>query len=324
MPQLDVSAERILELGRNVLEKEREGLRLLEEELDESFVKAVETLKNCTGKVVLTGMGKSGHVATKAAATIASTGTPSIFLHPAEASHGDLGMIETSDVVVALSNSGETKELGDILSYCHNFSIPLIALTQNPKSNLARHASITLLVPKAEEACPIDLAPSTSTTMMLALMDALALTLHSLKGFTAKDFKRFHPGGKLGSVLVSVRDIMMPKNQMPLAQGSTSMKEVVVLMSQGRVGCVCVLDGETRGLITDGDLRRHMAPELFEKPAKDIMTLSPKTIRETELAADAMRCMRENKITALLVVNEKDELVGLIDIHKCLAVGLGA
>lgn len=316
--------QQILALGQNVIQKELDGLSLLKEQLDDSFVEAVSLMKQCAGKIVLTGMGKSGHIATKAAATIASTGTPSIFLHPAEASHGDLGMIESGDVVIALSNSGETRELGDILSYCHNFDIPLIALTQNAKSNLAQHAHLVLCVPKAEEACPIDLAPSTSTTMMLALMDALALTLHAAKGFTPKDFKRYHPGGKLGSVLVTVKDVMVARDHMPCADVLTPMKEVVVMMSQGRLGCVCVFDGERyAGLITDGDLRRHMGSELLDKPAREIMTASPKWIRQTELAADALRIMRENKITSLLVLNEEEHLVGIIDIHKCLSVGLG-
>jgi arabinose-5-phosphate isomerase len=316
---------RILTLGKQVIVKERQGLERLEESLNNSFIEAVHLLKKCSGKVILTGMGKSGHVATKAAATIASTGTPSIFLHPAEASHGDLGMIEAKDVVIALSNSGETQELGDIISYCHQFNIPLIALTQNPKSNLARHATLVLITPKAPEACPIELAPSTSTTMMLALMDALALTLHAVKGFTPKDFKKYHPGGKLGSVLVTVADIMVPRPQIPIANVNTPIREVVILMSQGRLGCVCIIDQNAHvGLITDGDLRRHMASEILEQPAKKIMTPAPKSIRDSELAADALRVMRENKITSLLVLDAHDDLVGIIDIHKCLSVGLGS
>ncbi|PLX30377.1 MAG: KpsF/GutQ family sugar-phosphate isomerase [Alphaproteobacteria bacterium] len=318
-PHFDVLAE-----ARRVIVCERDGLSSLAETLNEAFVKALDLLANCAGKVILTGMGKSGHIGKKAAATFASTGMPSIFIHPAEASHGDLGMISEQDCVIALSNSGETRELSDLISYCHGQNIPLIAVTQNSNSHLARYATEVLLLPKCAEACSIKLAPSTSSTMMLALLDSLALTLHTAKGFTPKDFKRFHPGGKLGSALVCVRDIMVPKDKMPLVTEATVMSDVVVTMSQGRLGCVAVADscGKLIGLITDGDLRRHMNSALLEKRASDVMTKNPKCIDKDDLAADALREMRTQKITALLVEDKDQNLVGLIDIHKCLNAGI--
>tara|TARA_Y100000590_G_scaffold446390_1_gene580047 strand:+ start:397 stop:1422 length:1026 start_codon:yes stop_codon:yes gene_type:complete len=324
--EIALTDQELVSLGRAVVIKEADGLKQLEASLGQDFIKAVKLLSACEGRVITTGMGKSGHIATKAAATIASTGTLATFIHPAEASHGDLGMIDQRDIVIALSNSGETKELSDIITYCHTVSIPLIALTQNSQSNLARYATVTLLIPSAEEACPIALAPSTSTTMMLALMDALALTLHSLKGFTPKDFKKFHPGGKLGSVLVSVRDLMIPKDRMPLVKETDKMKDVIILISQGRLGCVGVVNdaGQHIGIITDGDLRRHLSEQMLDQKAGDIMSCVPKEISEEELAADALRKMRENKITSLLVTDRAGQLVGMIDIHKCLEMGLGA
>jgi arabinose-5-phosphate isomerase len=319
-----VSNFNILDEARRIIACERDGLTALAESLDTTFEKVLSKLMDCAGKIVVSGMGKSGHIGKKAAATFASTGMPAIFIHPGEASHGDLGMIDDRDCVIALSNSGETKELSDLILYCHSYNIPLIAITQNPKSHLARHSTYVLLLPKCTEACAIKLAPSTSSTMTLALLDSLALTLHAARGFTPGDFKRFHPGGKLGSSLICVKDIMALKATMPLVYETTALSEVVVTMSQGRMGCVAVVDAKDNlvGLITDGDLRRHMGPDLFAKKASDIMTGNPKCIDENKLAADALRDMHTQKITSLMVENKSHQLVGMIDIHTCLNAGI--
>ncbi|MAP24128.1 MAG: KpsF/GutQ family sugar-phosphate isomerase [Rickettsiales bacterium] len=319
-----VSNFNILNEARRIITCERDGLTALAESLDQTFKDVLNKLLACSGKVIVSGMGKSGHIGKKAAATFASTGMPAIFIHPGEASHGDLGMIDDQDCVIALSNSGETKELSDLILYCHSYNIPLIAVTQNPKSQLARHSTYVLLLPKCTEACAIKLAPSTSSTMTLALLDSLALTLHAARGFTPKDFKRYHPGGKLGSSLVCVKDIMAPKAIMPLVCQDTVLSEVVVIMSQGRMGCVAVIDSKDNlvGLITDGDLRRHMSRDLFDKKASDIMTKNPKCIDENKLAVDALREMHTQKITSLMVESRNQELVGMIDIHTCLNAGI--
>ncbi|HLH51394.1 MAG TPA: KpsF/GutQ family sugar-phosphate isomerase, partial [Roseiarcus sp.] len=277
---------------------ERQGLFALEEalgragagELGAAFEEAVKLLAEAPGRAIVSGIGKSGLIARKVAATFASTGRPASFVHPAEASHGDLGMIQAGDVVMCLSWSGETAELADIIQYTRRYRIPLIAITADPESSLARQADIRLVLPQAQEACPHGLAPTTSTTMQLVLGDALAMALLEAKGFTARDFGVFHPGGKLGARLVFVRDVMHQGEQIPRVGLNARMAEAVVEITQKRVGCVCVVDGEGRlaGLVTDGDLRRHMRSDLMDAPVADIMTRAPRTIESDALAAEAL------------------------------------
>ncbi len=251
-------------------------------------------------------MGKSGHVARKIAATLASTGTPALFAHPAEASHGDLGMILQGDAVLALSNSGETVELADIVAHARRFGLPLVAITTQPNSTLARAANVALLLPAAAEACPMGLAPTTSTTMQMALGDAIAVALLKRRGFTEADFHRFHPGGRLGARLRRVRDLMHTGDALPLASAGTPMDRALVLMTEKRFGCLGVIidNGALLGIITDGDLRRAMGPDLLTRPVNDVMTRAPRTIGPDALAAEALHAMNahERPVTALFVI----------------------
>ena len=312
-----------------VLQTERDGIDALMSGLSDetgalatAFKSAVETIKDSAGRVIVTGMGKSGHIARKMAATFASTGTPSLYVHPGEASHGDLGMIADSDVVIALSNSGETPELGDIIGYCGRFDIPLIGMTAGAKSTLAEGSNILLLIPKSPEACGITKAPTTSTTQMLALGDALAVALLRLKGFSARDFHTFHPGGKLGAALKRVTDLMH-HTKMPLCAPDASFADVVEAITAGGFGCCGVVEnGRLIGIITDGDIRRALLSSTDDIVADQIMTRSPHTIREDGLAAEALSMLSEFKITALFIVNGADEPVGLIHVHDCLAIGV--
>lgn len=312
-----------------VLQTERQGIDALISGLSDetgalaaAFQSAIETIKDSTGRVIVTGMGKSGHIARKMAATFASTGTPSLYVHPGEASHGDLGMIADSDVVIALSNSGETPELGDIIGYCGRFDIPLIGMTAGAESTLADGSNILLLIPKSPEACGITKAPTTSTTQMLALGDALAVALLRLKGFSARDFHTFHPGGKLGAALKRVTDLMH-HTEMPLCAPNASFAEVVEAITAGRFGCCGIIEnGRLIGIITDGDIRRALLSSTHDVKADQIMTRSPHTIREDGLAAEALSMLSEFKITALFIVNEADEPIGLLHVHDCLAIGV--
>lgn len=291
--------------------------------LGEAFEAAVATILGAKGRVIVTGMGKSGHVARKIAATLASTGTPAHYVHPAEASHGDLGMVAPEDVIIGLSWSGETAELRDIVDYALRFDVPLIAITSNRESALARAARVVLALPMSPEACPLGLAPTTSTLMQLAMGDALAVALLESRGFTAKDFRTFHPGGKLGANLKFVRDVMRAGEALPLARSGALMGEVLVEMSAKGLGCVAVLDGDGRlaGIVTDGDLRRHMANDLPSRPVDAIMSRSPKTIRPDQMVSEALRLLNTAKITALMVV-EDGRPVGAIHIHDLLHVGV--
>lgn len=309
--------------ARRVLETEAAALAALAAGLDGAFGRALDLLAAATGRIVVTGMGKSGHVGRKIAATLASTGSPALFVHPAEASHGDLGMITPSDAVLALSNSGETPELSDILAYARRFAIPLVAVTGRAESALARHADVALLLPAAPEACPMGLAPTTSTTLMLALGDAIAVALLARKGFTATDFRVFHPGGKLGRRLLHVRELMHTGAEVPLAPAGTRMDEALVRMTAGRFGCLGLTDaaGRLAGIITDGDLRRHMEPGLLERRAEEVMTRNPRTIGSQALAAEALREMNERRITALFVV-EDGRPVGILHVHDLLRAGV--
>lgn len=285
-----------------------------------------ETIDLCShmrGRVIVTGMGKSGHVARKIAATLASTGTKASYVHPAEASHGDLGMISTDDVILALSNSGETPELGDILGYAGRFGIPLIAMTANAGSTLARASNIGLIIPKAAEACMVTKAPTTSTTLMMALGDALAVAILRGKGFTADDFHTFHPGGKLGASLKRVTDLMH-HTDMPLCGLGASVEDAVSIITSSGFGCVGVLDpdGCLAGIVTDGDLRRHFKEPLSEKPVTSIMTKKPRTVSHQALAAEALSMMSTYRITALFILDDAGKPLGLLHVHDCLASGV--
>jgi len=312
-----------LAVAHRVLATEAEALGALAQSLDGPFIAACQSLAAVKGRVVVSGMGKSGHVGCKIAATLASTGTPSFFVHPAEASHGDLGMITTDDAVIALSNSGETPELSDIIAFTRRFNIPLIGITSRPASTLATQSDVALVLPPIPEACPMGLAPTTSTTMMLALGDALAVALLERRGFTAADFRVFHPGGQLGRRLLKVADIMHGGDGLPLVWPDAAMTQVILEMTTKSLGCVGVVgdDGMLAGIITDGDLRRHLQPDLMHAPAQQVMTRNPKTVAPSLLAAEALRIMNEKSITSLFVV-EDGRPVGVVHVHDLLRSGV--
>lgn len=310
--------------GRRVLEVEAHALLELSKTLGEDFAAAIEILEETQGRIIVTGMGKSGHIGKKIAATLASTGTPAFFVHPGEASHGDLGMITHHDAVIMLSNSGETVELSDLIHYCKRLSIPLISITSGEDSTLAISSDVALILPNSPEACPMGLAPTTSTTLSLALGDAIAVTLLNRKGFSVPDFKMFHPGGKLGQQLKMVKDLMFKGTDLPLVSPQTLMADGLVTMTAKSMGCLLVVDDKQTllGVVTDGDLRRHMAPTLLQQPVTEIMTTAPKTIGPKALAAEAVAFMNTHKITNICVVDDKGTLLGLLTMHECLKVGL--
>ncbi len=312
-----------IETARRVLGLEAEALGLLARSLDDRFVMAVETILKARGRVICTGIGKSGHVARKIAATMASTGTQAYFVHATEASHGDLGMIGPEDVVLALSKSGETKELADMLSYAKRYSIPLLGMTARAESTLGRAADILLLVPDAAEACAETNAPTTSTTLMIALGDALAVALLESRGFKADHFKVFHPGGKLGAMLRTAADVMHGPADLPLVASGTPFIDAVKAMSAKGFGVLGVTraDGALAGLVTDGDLRRYLTSGKAATVIDDVMTRSPRTAEPDSLAADVLRTMNERKITQVFVV-EGGKPVGLIHMHDLLRAGL--
>ncbi len=309
-------------VGRRVLATEAEAIGAMADDLGEAFVRAVEILFACKGRIVLTGMGKSGHVARKIAATMASTGAPAMFVHPAEASHGDLGMIGADDVVLGLSKSGEVRELADILVYATRFAIPLIAITANPDSALGKAATLVLKLPDAPEATGEVSAPTTSTTLQIALGDALAVALLERRGFTARDFHVFHPGGKLGAMLRTVGDLMHKLEEAPLAPEHTPMPEALRVMTQRKLGIVGVVsaDGALIGVVTDGDLRRNFQ-DLPGKTVGEIMTRNPKAVTPDTLAGDAARIMNDSRITALFVVRD-GKPVGVLHVHDVLSAGV--
>jgi arabinose-5-phosphate isomerase len=316
-------SEQDLANGRDTLRAEAQGLLALADRLDESFIAALDIIeKRPNGRVIVSGMGKSGHVAKKMAATLASTGTPSFFVHPGEASHGDLGMVTDHDTVIALSKSGESAELRDIVSYCKRFEIPLIAILQNPHSSLGRQADVALVLPDLPEACPNQQAPTTSTTLTMALGDALAVALMKRRGFSATDFRQFHPGGKLGGQLLSVASIMKTGDDLPLVDQSADMKTLQSVMSARNYGCAIAVDaqGNLTGFVTDGDIRRHMSDALQGKKVSDLMGKSPMTIANDALAAAALAAMNQNNITQL-VVTESGKPVGLVRLHDILRAG---
>ncbi len=313
--------------ARRALVTEAEGMEQLVKALDgplgEAVALAVDIIRKARGRVILTGMGKSGHICRKIAATLASTGTPAMFVHPADASHGDLGMITTDDVIVMISNSGESPELRGILGYSRRFAVPLIAVTTQASSTLAQEADIVLAVPQAKEACPNGLAPTTSTLLQLALGDAIAIALLEDKGFTARDFGNLHPGGKLGAQLTHVREVMHKKAELPLAPQSLPMSEALIVMTSMSFGCVGVLDeaGRLAGIVTDGDLRRNMHRNLLDRTVGEVMTASPKTIDPEALTSEALDLLNSKKITSLFVVNAESEPIGLVHIHDLLRIG---
>ena len=316
----DVNAD--IASARRVLTAEAQALEALAASLGDAFVAAIQALAGVTGRVVVSGMGKSGHVARKIAATLASTGTPAFFVHPGEASHGDLGMVMPGDAVVALSNSGETPELGDIVAYTRRFEIPLIAITSRAGSSLAQAADVGLILPQVPEACPMGLAPTTSTTLMLALGDALAVALLERKNFTPADFRVFHPGGKLGQRLLKAADLMHGGDGVPLVGPDAAMSEVLLVITQKRLGCAGVTEnGRLVGIITDGDLRRHMQDDLLARRAGDVMTRGPKTVPPSMLAAEALRIMNSKSITTLFVVDD-GRPVGVLHVHDLLRSGV--
>jgi len=291
--------------------------------LGQSFVAAVDLIRNARGRLIVTGMGKSGHVGRKIAATFASTGTPAYFVHPGEASHGDLGMITPDDVIMAISWSGETAELKDLTDYSRRFKIGLIAVTANRDSALAAAADVVLTLPQAREACPHNLAPTTSTLMQQALGDALAIALLESRGFTALKFAELHPGGRLGAMLKFVSDIMHAGDAMPLVAVGTRMSDAVVVMTAKSLGCVVIVgtDGRLMGIITDGDLRRHMSANLLDLPVEQIMTREPKTVRPDQLASEALEFLNSSKKTQLIVA-EGGKPVGIVHVHDLLRAGL--
>ncbi|MFA7264234.1 MAG: KpsF/GutQ family sugar-phosphate isomerase [Caulobacter sp.] len=317
-----MSAFDAVAVGQRVLAIEIEALRSLSENLGEPFVRAVEMLFACKGRIVCTGMGKSGHVARKIAATLASTGAPAMFVHPAEASHGDLGMIGQDDVVLALSKSGDVRELADVIAYAHRFAIPLIAMTANAASQLGQAATLVLRLPDAPEATGEVRAPTTSTTLQIALGDALAVALLERRGFTARDFHVFHPGGKLGAMLRTVGDLMHRLEEAPLVVESTSMPDAVRVMTERRLGVVGVTaaDGALIGIVTDGDLRRNFEG-LAGKTVGQLMTRNPKSVTAETLAGDAARLMNDNRITVLFVVKD-GRPVGVLHVHDVLSAGV--
>jgi arabinose-5-phosphate isomerase len=314
--------------ARRTLQTELGGLTDLaaafDGELGVSFCKAVSLIRATHGRVILTGIGKSGHIARKIASTMASTGAPSMYVHPVEASHGDLGMITSKDVIIMISNSGETTELRAMLDFAKRFAVKIIAMTSRAQSTLSEKADVTLLLPAAAEACPNGLAPTTSSLLQLALGDALAMALLEDKGFNAAQFKTFHPGGLLGAALSHVADLMHKPPQLPIASPDMAMADALVVMTQKSFGCLGVTDGTGRliGIVTDGDLRRNMSHELVDLPVGEVMTPSPRTIAPDALASEALEMLNSLKITSLFVIDEVGRPVGLVHIHDLLRIGV--
>jgi arabinose-5-phosphate isomerase len=309
------------------LEVEASGISALaaaiHDGLGQAFTAAVDVIRHARGRVIITGMGKSGHVGRKIAATLASTGTPAYFVHPGEASHGDLGVITADDVILALSWSGETVELKDLTDYSRRFRIALIAVTASAESALSKAADIVMLLPQAREACPHNLAPTTSTLMQQALGDALAVALLESRGFTALKFAELHPGGRLGAMLKFVRDIMRSGAALPLVGLGTRMSDALVEMTAKSLGCVVIVDadGHLKGIVTDGDLRRHMSPNLLDVAVEEIMTREPKTVRPDQLASEALEILNTSKKTQLIVL-EGDQPTGVVHVHDLLRAGV--
>jgi arabinose-5-phosphate isomerase len=324
---VDTSPVSDLAAARRVLRYAADALTSLGEALDGEFTRAIDAIVAAQGRVMVSGMGKSGHIARKIAATLSSTGTPAYFVHPAEASHGDLGAITRQDVLLMLSWGGETAELTDLITYAKRFGIPLIGIAGNMDSTLMQGADVKLALPHAQEACPMGLAPTTSTTMMLGLGDALAVALMERKGFSADQYRDLHPGGSLGRALIRVSDLMHAGDEVPIAREDATMREVLVTMAEKRFGCVGITnsDGALTGIITDGDLSRHIDGDNFlGRRAAQVMTKNPKIAHPDQLAAEALAFMNEKKITRLFVLPEDGSRpMGILHIHDCLRAGLG-
>ncbi|HEX4532789.1 MAG TPA: KpsF/GutQ family sugar-phosphate isomerase [Rhizomicrobium sp.] len=313
--------------ARRVIEYAQEALGSLTGALNGDFTRAVDLMLSAKGRVIVSGMGKSGLIGRKIAATLASTGTPAHFVHPGEASHGDLGELVPGDVLLMLSYRGETAELGDIITYAKRFHIPIVGIASNPDSTLIQAADVGLLLPKAREACPMGLAPTTSTTVMLVLGDALAVALMERRGFTPDQYRELHPGGALGRALIRVSDLMHTGDELPLAAESANMQDVLIVMAARRFGCVGITDsnGGLVGIVTDGDLSRHMSRDLLDKTAAQVMTKNPKIAAPDQLAVEALAFMNERKITRLFVLDPNDKSkrpAGILHIHDCLRAGL--
>jgi arabinose-5-phosphate isomerase len=325
---VNVIEDSVLASARRTVGTERQALEALERAFDDGlaapFMRAVETINGITGRVIVTGVGKSGHIGVKIAATLASTGTQAFFVHAAEANHGDLGMISTTDVVLAFSKGGESAEIRSIVAYTRRFSIPLIAVTCSEKSSLASAADIVLLMPNQAEACPHGLAPTTSTLMQLAMGDALAIALLEARGFSARDFHVFHPGGKLGASLSHVADIMHTGDRVPLVRRGTSVPEAISTLSRKHFGCVGIMedDGRLCGIVTEGDLARNLTRNLSELLVDDIMTRTPKTVKPNVLATAALAKLNQHSIGALIVIDDDNRPIGLVHFHDLLRIGV--
>jgi arabinose-5-phosphate isomerase len=327
---LDTTIDKSLKVGTRVLSQEADALSALASSLDQSFIDAVETLLEVKGRVIVSGLGKSGHIARKIAATLASTGTPSQHVHPSEASHGDLGMITRQDVVIMLSNSGENRELSDLIAHTRLGGIKLIGISSRPSSTLIVASDIGLILPEAAEACPMGMAPTTSSTMMLALGDALAVALMERRGFSKDDYRVLHPGGQLGKSLVRVESVMHGPDEMPLIKGDATMKEMLAELVSKRFGCVGITEnsGGLIGIFTDGDLGRNLDDGLMNKSAFEVMTKNPFTIGADALVVEAIAMMEEKKISCLFVVAPGDRQdapapIGILHMHDCISAGIG-
>ena len=318
---MEFTKNKIIEIAKDVIEVESNALKTLSENLPSCFEKFINSVYNCSGRLVISGIGKSGHIAKKISATFASTGTPSYFIHAAEASHGDLGMIMEGDICILISNSGETIELKDILNHLKRFSIPFAVISSNPESTLMKSANFPLNLPSQPEVCPIGMAPTTSTTMMLALGDAIAVSLMHKRNFDVNQFKVFHPGGKLGIQMLKIKDLMHGKNKIPTVTPEMTMQEALLKMTSKGFGyAVVVKENKVKGVISDGDLRRNIN-QLFDKKAGQIATKNPITVKEDIFVAEAIKIMNDNKIGVLVITNNKNEPVGITHIQDLLKAG---
>ncbi|MGN0919411.1 MAG: SIS domain-containing protein [Alphaproteobacteria bacterium] len=322
-----MTPDEIKQSAVHTLTAEKKALELMIQNVDDAFVKAVQKIYSLKGRVIVSGMGKPGHIGKKIAASLASTGTPAFFVHPAEASHGDLGMLTKEDLVLCLSNSGESKELFDIINYTRRFGIFLMAVTSNPESTLGKAADLVLQIPdkkEAPEACPFNMAPTTSMIATLAMGDALTVALMNVRGFTTELYHDRHPGGKLGNILIKVQDIMAKGEAIPTIQSGMKMSDALLVMSKKMLGCLGILNlqGCLIGMITDGDLRRHMSPDLMNKSVDDVMNPNPTTISGDLLGSEALNIMHNKKITNIFVVDNERRPVGLIHMHHLLQAGV--
>ena len=308
-----------IKTGKKVVEVEIEALKMLKKRISKDFSDVVNLLFLCKGKIVISGIGKSGHIASKIASTLSSIGSPSFYIHPSEANHGDLGMLEKKDCIILISNSGETSELINLILHCKKLKIPIVTITSEPKSTLAKESKFTLLIPKNIEACPLELAPTSSTTCTLALGDAIAVTLLKKRGFTENDFKALHPGGKLGQFLSQVSDVMKKDDALPLIHENKRMSHAILEMTSKGEGCVGVISnkGELIGIITDGDIRRHMKPQLLDMKVTEIMTVNPKTLSPSTRISQVLKLMNEKSITNYFITKKKKP-IGIVHMHDIL------